>query len=238
MNAFLDEHGNRWEADVYISNSDAALFRGKVLKRKRYSTQKLDKMNWTLAPFTLYLGIDSKITTLHHHHYFLGNNFKEYASGIFRNKVSMEHPYYYVNTLSRFNPESAPKGCEALFILCPVPDLRYKPDWTDAPALADTIIQDLSQRINFPIREHLLSKTVITPVEWERMFGLHRGSGLSLGHQLHQIGAFRPSNKDEKLNNLFYVGSSTVPGTGLPMAVISSKLVTERILSQHGPISS
>ena len=55
------------------------------------------------------------------------------------------------------------------------------------------------------------------------------GSGLGLSHNLMQIGAFRPSDKDEKFNNLFYVGASTVPGAGLPMAVISSKLAFERI---------
>ena len=69
------------------------------------------------------------------------------------------------------------------------------------------------------------------------MFNLHRGSGLGLAHDLNQIGGFRPKNFDEKFQNLYYVGASTVPGTGLPMAVISSRLVTERILNDHGSIS-
>jgi phytoene desaturase len=61
------------------------------------------------------------------------------------------------------------------------------------------------------------------------MFNLYRGSGLGLAHNLMQIGYFRPKNKDEKFSNLFYVGASTAPGTGLPMCIISSKLVTEQI---------
>lgn len=234
----IDQNGKHWEADLIVVNSDAAAFRGNVLNRKRYSPAKLDRLKWTLAPLTIYLGVDKKVPGIHHHHYFLGDNFKEYASKVFKNEISLDRPYYYVNTISKFNPESAPEGCESLFILCPVPDLRYKPNWDDAEQMADSIIKDLSERIDFDLKSHTVTRTVLTPVDWEKSFNLHRGSGLSLAHDLNQIGAFRPSNVDEKLQNLFYVGSSTVPGTGLPMAVISSKLVTERITKRYGSLSA
>ena len=65
---------------------------------------------------------------------------------------------------------------------------------------------------------------------------MYKGSGLGLAHGLNQIGGFRPSNKDEKFDNLYYVGASTVPGTGLPIVVISSRLVTERILKDDGAL--
>ena len=61
------------------------------------------------------------------------------------------------------------------------------------------------------------------------MLNLYKGSGLGLAHDINQVGAFRPKNKDEKFSNLYYVGASTTPGTGLPMVIISSKLVMERI---------
>ncbi|MDD3011990.1 MAG: FAD-dependent oxidoreductase, partial [Bacteroidales bacterium] len=150
---------------------------------------------------------------------------------------SLKQPYYYVNVTSRHNPEAAPEGHENLFILVPVPDLRFKPDWSDAEEIADNVIQDLSQRVGFDIPKHMVSRTVLAPPHWEKMLNLYRGSGLGLGHSLRQIGYWRPKNKDEKYNNLFYVGSSTVPGTGLPMAVISSKLCAERILHDYGSVS-
>ncbi len=68
------------------------------------------------------------------------------------------------------------------------------------------------------------------------MFNLYKGSGLGLAHDLNQIGAFRPKNTDEVFENVFYVGSSTVPGTGLPMAVISSTLATEQSVKRYGTI--
>ncbi len=231
-----DQHGTTHTGDLYVINADAAGFRHKILRRKNWSEEKLDKMEWTLSPFTIYLGVKGKIEGLHHHNYFLGNNFKDYADKIFKMSVNPEKPYYYVNVSSKSDPACAPEGCENIFILCPVPDLRYKPSWDDADELADTIIDDLSSRIGYDIRNNLITRRVMSPVEWQDTFHLYRGSGLGLAHGLNQIGAFRPSNKDEEFNNLYYVGASTVPGTGLPIVVISSGLVTQRIVHEHAVV--
>lgn len=236
ITALIDQNGTHWTSDLYVINSDAAAFRGKVFGRQKFSTARLDKKKWTLAPFTIYAGIKGKIEQIDHHNYFLGENFRDYAEKIFKNSVSLEKPYYYVNAISKYNPESAPEGCESLFILCPVPDLRYKPDWTDKDKVAENILNDLSRRIGFDIQANLITKTVLAPPDWEKTFNLYRGSGLGLAHNLNQIGAFRPKNYDEKYRNVFYVGSSTVPGTGLPIAIISSKLTTERIIRQYGTL--
>lgn len=228
----IDQNGNSYKADLFVINSDAAFFRGKVLRRKRFSEEKLDKMDWTMAPFTIYLGVKGKIENLAHHNYFLGNNFKGYANKIFTSSISPQKPYYYVNVLSKSEPTSAPEGHENIFILCPVPDLRYKKDWSDTEELAENIISDLSQRIDFDIKSNLKVMQIYNPIDWQNMFNLYKGSGLGLAHGINQVGAFRPKNKDEEFKNLYYVGASTTPGTGLPMVIISSKLVTERILNE------
>jgi len=191
-------------------------------------------MQWTLAPFTMYLGVKGKIEGLDHHNYFLGTDYRDYSTRIFRNRIKLDSPYYYVNANSNFNPGCAPEGCENLFILCPVPDLRYKPDWSDREWLADIIIEDITARTGFDIRSNIITKVVLDPVDWQNMFALHRGSGLGLGHKITQVGAFRPANKDEVFSNLYYVGASTVPGTGLPMVMISSRLTVERIDNESG----
>ena len=80
------------------------------------------------------------------------------------------------------------------------------------------------------------TKTILTPTDWQNQFNLYQGSGLGLAHGLNQVGGWRPSNKDEKFSNLFYVGASTTPGTGLPMVVIGSKLVLERIEHEYGTL--
>lgn len=234
VSALIDQNGNKHSADIYISNSDAASFRGMILGRKKWSEERLDKMDWSLAPFTMYIGVKGKIDKLHHHNYFLGSNFKDYAGTIFTSQVVPDKPYYYVNVSSKSNPATAPEGCENLFILCPVPDMRFKPDWTDTQAIADSIIADLSKRVDFDIAGNTQTQTIMNPADWGAKFNLYKGSGLGLAHGLNQIGGFRPSNKDEEFNNLFYVGASTTPGTGLPIVVIGSKLVTQRIEKVYG----
>ncbi|MGW8316606.1 MAG: phytoene desaturase family protein, partial [Bacteroidales bacterium] len=222
LKALVDRQGKEWTSDLFLVNSDAAGFRHQVFQRPRFSEEKLDRMKWTLAPFTMYLGVKGKIAGLEHHNYFLGDNFEEYANNIFKNSVSLEKPYYYVNVNSKFNPDMAPEGHENLFVLCPVPDLRFKPDWSDREKLAEDIISDLSARSGYDIRGNLVSRTVYDPRDWRDAFNLYKGSGLGLAHDLNQIGYFRPKNNDEKYGNVYYAGASTIPGTGLPMTVISS----------------
>ena len=229
LTALVDQHNRRWTADIVVVNSDAAVFRGSVFRREKFSKEKLDKKSWTMGPLTLYLGLKCKLPTVHHHNYYLGDNFKEYADKVFKSPDSLQKPYYYVNVVSKHNPDCAPDGSESLFVVCPVPDLRFKPDWSDRDAIVDSIIEDFSGRIGKDIKPEIVSRTVYTPEDWQNQFNLHRGSGLGLSHDMLQIGAFRPKNFDEVFKNVFYVGASTIPGTGLPMVLISSKLVFQRI---------
>jgi phytoene desaturase len=225
----VDNENRKWNADIFVINADAAGFRGGIFRRPEFSEEKLDQMEWTTGYLTIYLGIKSKLPELQHHNYYLGNNYKEYSDAVYKNPEILEKPYYYVNVLSGSNPDCAPENSESLFFVCPVPDLRYKSSWENKDEITNNIIDDFSVRINKDIRPLIVSKTIYTPVDWQDQFNLHRGSGLGLSHKMSQIGVFRPKNYDEIFTNVFYVGASTIPGAGLPMAIISSKLAYDRI---------
>jgi len=225
----IDQKKIKWSADIVLINADAAVFRGKIFNREKYSQIKMDKMNWTMGYLTIYLGVKCKLPQVNYHNYYLGSNFEEYGKNVQKNPDSLQKPYYYVNVVSKQNPECAPEGCESLFFVCPVPNLLFKPNWDDKDQVVNSIIADFSKRINQDIEPEIVSKTIYTPLDWQSQLNLHRGSGLGLSHSMMQIGAFRPSNFDEKYKNVFYVGASTIPGAGLPMAIISSKLAFKRI---------
>jgi phytoene desaturase len=229
VTALIDHIGIRRTADIFVINSDAAVFRGSIFKRPAFSQEKLDRKSWTMGPLTVYLGVKCKLPQVHHHNYYLGDNFREYADKVFKKPDSLQKPYYYVNVVSKYNPDCAPEGSESLFIVCPVPDLRFKPDWSDKDLIVDSIIEDFSARTGKDIKPEIVSRTVYTPEDWQNQFNLHRGSGLGLSHDMLQIGGFRPGNFDEVFKNTFYVGASTIPGTGLPMVLIGSKLTFRRI---------
>lgn len=229
LTSLIDHNDKTHTADIFVVNADAALFRGSVFKRKKFAENRLSKMNWTMGYLTFYVGLKTKLPQVEHHNYFLGNNYENYAKDVMKNPGTLEKPYYYVNVLSKHNPDCAPEGCEALFFVCPVPNLLYKTDWSDKSDIIMSIIEDFSGRINQDISKDIIFQTSFTPEDWQNQFNLYKGAGLGLSHKMTQIGIFRPKNYDEKFGNTFYVGASTVPGAGLPMAVISSKLVAERI---------
>lgn len=231
LESLTDQNGNSHKADLFVINADAAAFRGKIFQRKAFSERRLDRMQWTMGVMTLYIGTDCKLPQVHLHNYYLGKNFREYAGKVFKTPTALEQPYFYVNVISRHNPQCAPASCEALFFVIPVPDLRYKSQWEDRDSIVNSVLKDFSERIHLDIRPHIISRTVYTPLEWESRFNLYRGSGLGLAHNMMQVGGFRPRNYDEVFPNVFYVGASTVPGTGLPMALIGSGLVVERIMN-------
>ena len=143
----IDQHHEAWDADLFVINADAALFRGEVFKRKAFSTEKLNRMQWTMGYLTIYLGIDRKLPMVEHHNYYLGSNFEGYAKTVLKNPETLENPYYYVNVLSKNNPDCAPEGCEALFFVCPVPNLLHKADWSDKQKFVESILRDFSNTI-------------------------------------------------------------------------------------------
>lgn len=236
--ALIDQNNQRWTADVFVINSDAALFRGSIFKRSRYSEKRLQRMQWTMGYLTFYVGLNKKLPYVEHHNYFLGNNYETYAKEVMTHPGVLEKPYYYVNVVSKNNPSCAPDGGEALFFVCPVPNLLYKTDWSDKKEIMDSILEDFSKRIDQDLSEAIVFEEVYTPEDWKSQFNLYQGAGLGLAHNMLQIGALRPKNYDEYFKNTFYVGASTVPGAGLPMAVISSKLVVERILKSDSKVKA
>lgn len=238
VSAVVDKQGKTYSAQVFLSNADAAVFRGRVLKRKNYSEKRLSKMEWTMGYLTFYIGINEKLPQLSLHNYYLGTNYEEYAHNILKNPDTLQKPYYYVNVVSKFNPDCAPQGCESLFFVCPVPNMKYKKDWSDRDEIVDSILGDFSERVGVDIMSKIVTRTVYTPQEWAGKFNLYEGSGLGLSHKMMQIGGFRPANFDEKFKNLFYVGASTIPGAGLPMAVISAELAARRILEASSKLDS
>ncbi len=230
LTAVTDQNGKAWTADIFIINADAAFFRGSIFKRKEFSDNKLKKMSWTMGYLTFYVGVKTQLPQVEHHNYFLGDNYEDYARDVMKNPGTLEKPYYYVNVLSKHNADCAPEGCEALFFVCPVPNLLFKSYWSDKNDIIDSIIADFSERIHQDISKDIVFRMAYTPEDWQDQFNLYKGGGLGLSHSMMQIGAFRPKNYDEKFKNVFYVGASTIPGAGLPMAVISSKLSAERVL--------
>ena len=115
----------------------------------------------------------------------------------------------------------------------PVPHQHPGIDWKqEGPKVRAKIFARLAE-LGFPkLEQDIEVERVFTPDDWASTFNLARGSAFGLAQNFMQIGPFRPSNQDPRVKNLFFVGASTQPGTGLPTVLISARLVTERMLGQ------
>ncbi len=102
--------------------------------------------------------------------------------------------------------------------------------------MRQVVLQRLNKIGITDLGDHIKFEVNYTPQDWNRRFNLVKGSTHGLSHNLMQLGYFRPHNHHNQYRNLYFVGASTHPGTGLPTVLVSARLVTERILQQtHVP---
>ena len=115
-------------------------------------------------------------------------------------------------------------------------DASIDQDWHMLQARArSAVINRLAASVGIvDLEKHLKFEVSYTPCDWLSMYNLAKGSAFGLSHNFMQVGYLRPHNRHHRYSNLYFVGSSTHPGTGLPMVLLSARLTTERILKEIG----
>jgi phytoene desaturase len=162
-----------------------------------------------------------------HHNVHFGREFDESFKAVIKRGVRMPDPSTLISMASITDPTLAPDGCSTLYALEPVPNLDGKLDWPkNGPRYADELRRRVGA-LGYPVDDVVVER-VFGPLEWESM-GLERGTPFSLSHTFRQTGPFRPRNTDKRVPGLVFTGSSTVPGVGVPMVLISGKLAAQRV---------
>ncbi len=219
--------GRSFSADLVVSNMDWPLFQTEVLGRTLPSS-----LETTSSGLMFLLGLNKTFPELHHHQLFFGSNPNEAFRDLFQRFEVPRDPSFYVANPVASDPTMAPAGKSALYVLVPVPRLREGgPDWTDAnltKGIREKIFSRL-ERVVPGFQASIESERVRTPLDWRREFNLANGSNFGLSHTLTQVGGFRPDHLDKEVENLFYVGASTQPATGIPNVLLGSKFLLDRI---------
>jgi phytoene desaturase len=161
-----------------------------------------------------------------HHNIHFGTEWSSAFDALLNRGELMPDPSRLVTVPSLDDPTLAPDGCSTLYVLEPVPNLNGKINWsTEARPMRERLQRFLAQQ-GYPtdvITEHL-----ITPLEWQAQ-GMAAGTPFALAHTFSQTGPFRPSNVERRMPGMFFAGSGTVPGVGVPMVLISGKLAASRV---------
>ncbi len=231
------EDGTTEMADIVISNADLPYTYMKLIppeQRPHMSDSKLKSLATSCSTFMLYLGVDGHYNT-EHHNFILPLEYKELLDDVFKDQVLPDTPGVYVANPSSHDPTLAPKGKSVIYVLVPVPNLSGKVDWKKKKkAFREKILDSLSSIGMDDIRQRIVYERMITPDDWKEEFNLEKGATFGLSPILWQSAAFRPPNRDPKIKNLYFVGASTHPGGGLPIVLMSSKLLEMRIRKDYG----
>jgi phytoene desaturase len=161
-----------------------------------------------------------------HHNIHFGQEWAGAFDALLDRKTLMPDPSRLVTIPSVNDPAVAPAGCSTMFVLEPVPNLSADIDWVaQRGPMRERLLQFLDGQ-GYPT--DIISEELVTPLDWERM-GMHAGTPFSLAHTFAQTGPFRPGNVEKRVPGMFFAGSGTVPGVGVPMVLISGKLAAERV---------
>lgn len=241
-------NGEELRADAVLANADLPYVYRTLLPAFaadgdfRWKLRKREKLLYTASAFMLYLGLDRKLDHMLHHNVYLSARYRENFEQIFDERRLPDDPSFYTNVPSRTNEDAAPAGMEALYVLVPTPHLGAV-DWSrEGETFKECVYDLLEKKAGIEdIRRHVVYEKVKTPMDWLADYNLEKGAAFGLGHDILQVGYFRPPIVSKTLRNVYFVGASTRPGTGVPLVTIGAKLAAERIgrdLLGHSPATT
>lgn len=225
--------------DFVVSNADlhhtyGALYDGAPGARR--TRRKLERMDWSMSLYVLYFGTDRQYEDLAHHTIVFGPRYEGLLTDIFEGGRLADDFSLYLHAPTRTDPSMAPPGCEAFYVLSPVPHLgNARLDWDAMGAeYGDRILESLERRLLPDLRKHIVTRRQFTPLDFERELNAFQGSAFSVAPVLTQSAWFRPHNRDRKIPGLYIVGAGTHPGAGVPGVISSAKATAGVIAKDFG----
>jgi len=232
--------GEHVEADEVVINADlghaaTTLFEPGFLRK--YTPARLGRMKVSCSTFMLYLGLDTVYDMPHHAIYF-ADDYRKNVETIFRGGRSGDDISFYVRNSSKTDPDVAPPGHSAVYVLVPAPNVRSGLNWeADTAAFRENVLSKLETRAGMgDIRRHIRRELVITPSDWEREYRVYAGATFNLAHNIGQMLYFRPHNKFEEADHCYLVGGGTHPGSGLPTIYESGRITANLISRKHNVV--
>jgi phytoene desaturase len=177
-----------------------------------------------------YFGTDRRFDDVLHHNMILGPRYRGLLDDIFHRHRLADDCSLYLHRPTASDPSLAPPGCDAFYVLAPVPNLASGTDW---PATAERYRAQLQQRLESTLLpglgQSIVSSHMLTPQDFRDRYLSLYGAGFAMEPRLLQSAWFRPHNRSEEVAGLYLVGAGTHPGAGLP-GVVSSARVLDSLL--------
>ena len=217
----------RERADIVVSNLDLPSTHTDLLR------QPAPRLTMTPGVVTFYWSVRGRPAGLGHHTIFLPDDYRRSFHELIHDGTVPRDLPFYVSVPSATDPSLAPAGDACVFVLVPVPVLSRMGniDWDETVSRIRMEVLARLRHHGIHLEDSIIAERCLTPVDWRNRFGLFDGSAFGAAHNLKQVGPFRPANWSRTHRGLYFAGSSTTPGAGMPMAVLGGKMTAERIAS-------
>ncbi|MCU0976378.1 MAG: phytoene desaturase [Steroidobacteraceae bacterium] len=225
--------GEHIPADVVVSNADAAWTYRMLVPasvRRRWTDRKVERSRHSMSLFVWYFGTRRQYPDVPHHTILLGPRYRGLLEDIFERKVLADDYSLYLHRPTATDPSLAPPGCDAFYVLSPVPHLDSGTDWNERGEAYRGAIQRTLEETMLPgLGQEVVSSRIMTPVDFRDQLLAYKGAAFALEPRLLQSAWFRPHNRSEELDRLYLVGAGTHPGAGLP-GVLSSARILDKVV--------
>ena len=228
----ISVEGQRLEADAVLANADLPYVYQSLLPQDG-QVKKLARKRYSCSVISFFWGVDKPYKSLGAHTLFLADDYRENFQSIIGDLSLPANPSLYIHAPTRLDPSMAPDGQDTLIAIVPVGHMSEngEQDWA---ALRDQARQEVFRRLRtlgiHDLEEHIKFEVNFTPPSWRKRYNLVKGSTHGLCHNLTQLGYFRPDYQHPQYHNLYFVGASTRPGTGIPSAMVSGRQSAQRIM--------
>lgn len=222
-----------WEADIVVAGSDYHHTEELLDSNVRNYTQSYWEKR-VLSPSSLlfYLGFKTRLNHLEHHNLFFDADFDIHARQIYDQPQWPDDPLFYCCVPSKTDPQVAPQGCENVFLLMPL-----APGLSDTPQMRekyrDILLQRLQKQTGQSLQNQLEYIQSYCITDFEQEYHSYKGNAYGLANTLLQTAIFKPKLKNKYISNLYYCGQLTVPGPGMPPALISGHIVANIVQHEH-----
>ena len=228
--------GRRLNADILVANADLGYVYHQLLPDDG-EAHRIDRKEYGCSTIMFYWGLDRQVPQLGPHNLFFSGDYRQGFEDIFEGMTMPEEPNFYIHAPVRMDPSAAPAGHDTLYVAVPVGHIseRKPQDWPGIQARARAfMLARLAQLGMTDLESHIKVEVSFAPQDWQNRYNLTLGSAHGLSHKLTQMAYFRPHNRHKHYRNLYFVGASTHPGTGVPTVLVSARLTARRILEEAG----
>ena len=221
--------GEEIRSNIVVSNADALWAYDTLLpgrKPRRWTKRKLSNVKHSMSLVVWYFGTNKRYEDVDHHSILFGPRYKTHLEDIFKHKRLADDMSLYLHRPTATDPSLAPDGCDAFYVLSPVPQLTGDIDWeTEADPYRQKIQQRLEDTVLPGLSESIVTSKIMTPLDFKSRLNAPFGAAFGPEPRMLQSAWFRPHNLSEELENFYLVGASTHPGAGVPSVVTSAKVL-------------